>query len=42
MHAMRTKRPARQAVGAQASEELSSEWMWDAGVMAGEQLPNVF
>lgn len=27
---------------AQAIEELSSERLWEAGIMAGEQLPNVF
>lgn len=36
MHAMRAERLARQAARAQASEELSSEWLWEAGVMAGE------
>lgn len=30
------------AAGAQESEELSAERLWEAGVMAGEQLPNVF
>lgn len=30
------------AASAQASEELSAEWRWEASVIAREQLPNVF
>lgn len=42
MHATRAQRPAKQAAGKQAGEELSSEWLGKGGVMAGEQLPDVF
>ena len=42
MHTMRAQRPAKQVAGNQAGEELSSEWLWKGGMMAGEQLPNVF
>lgn len=30
------------ASGAQGSEELSGEWLWEAGVIAREQLSNIF
>lgn len=42
MRAMRAQRPAKQAAGNQTGEELSSEWLWKCGMMAGEQLPDVF
>lgn len=42
MHAKTVERLAVAGSPSWASEELSTEWLWEAGVMAGEQLPNVF